>query len=426
MTTSYPPYPISEELQAAGVVFRDDFTNADLSVANGTSFIGSPHVNNGVFINAAFKYVRYNGPKFNTATKFSIVFEFIPNFEFNNGFNHYLFSSWPNVQLALLKNSTNTLTLYVAGIPLFTSGVFGSYWKTNKKNTLIISAKSGDTSVWLNGFKVIDSDSSAFGQYVFEYINIFARYDGSIGATGVIKKFVFINNAIDDLDAAQWESGGLDLDFSVRGRTVRQECLLGSDGKTAGEMPTIIRPRGGLLHDGGDFSTVLDSPELTFIDDSGDKPFSINVSFQSGNHTTLAGIVSKWTGTQREWVIFQNGSNKIAFYTFDENNVKAILCTVNSDLITGKLENWTFVCDGKSLSSSLIAYRNGILAPSTNSIQAGYIQMRNTTTPIEVGSYDGNHLPAGSEIRALQLWDKQFSSQQAKVWSYLAKSMRIR
>jgi hypothetical protein len=446
MTTSYPPYPISEELQAAGVVFRDDFTNDTLSAANGLQLFGSPTVSNGLRLDGSTQYGTYNGTIFNPTPSFSVIFEFFPHFEPDDPAVRYICDTTPHTEFAIIKLGVNLWSVYINQTLIFANFSVLPY----EKNTLILSAKSGDTSLWFNGTKILDSVSSVFGLFFMTKITIGARFSASSKFKGVISKFVFINNAIDDLDAAQWESGGLDLDFSadrslltlpmqqsyvngdgetvtpVRGRTVRQECLLGSDGKTAGEMPTIIRPRGGLLHDGGDFSTVLDSPEYTFSDENGDKPFTACVYFRPSIIATQAGILAKYSSLNDGEFRITQSSSKLQVLFVDQTTGAYIGRIASNNLIAGKKETQIITYDGSGNSNGILLYREGIFDSGTPAFAGSYTQMRNSSNVLHIGTFVTSELPAGSEIRALQLWDKQFSSQQAKVWSYLAKSMRIR
>jgi hypothetical protein len=451
MATSLWPYAITDEWKAAGLNFIDKFTNQGMSEKAGAIFTGSPVVNNGVRLNGTSQYVCHNTPRFHFSPGFTIKIDFWPDFEFNDGANRYLFDSTPGLRLSCLKNSSNLLLFSVAGTIVF-SASFASQWRVGQKNTLIISATSGDTSAYLNGEIVVNSDATAFNPFFISQFCIGAGTGGANFFDGIIEEFSFFMNAFTDADCEKLYDGRLlsELDpekatlfaglkssytngageevtpILVNGET--QEMFLGSDGKTAGEKPTMWTPRGGLF-DGGDLFNAGDRGIFTpSIPGGGDKPFSVCVDYQPGGVLSFSGIVAKYIGgANGEWMVYQTGTGELRFYQVDQSTAGAIYKTTINLLIKGKREAWVCTSDGSGVVGGLNIFRGGELEPSTPTIAGVYTQMRNSTAALNIGRYAGvNFLQAGSIVRLVQIppIGVELSPAQARMWSARARRLK--
>jgi hypothetical protein len=444
------PYPISDEWKAAGLQFQDQFTNFNLSYLNGGVFIGGPPVNDGVRLDGTNQYVYYDTPRFHAAAGFTIELKFVPNFEFGDSANHYIFDSTPTTGLSLLKHLSNVLVFYVNTTQIFASGSFGAYWLTGKENTLIISASSGDTTAYLNGIKVVDSDATAFSNFLITRITLGAAFSGVQGMPGTIKSFRFFMNAFTDADCEKLYDGRLlsELDpekatlfaglrssytngageevtpVLINGET--QEMFLGSDGKTAGEYPTLFSPRGARV-DGGDHFNAGNRSQFTFaIPGGGDLPFGVFIYFATSNPATISGIFGKYSGTfsSGEWGLHQIGA-KLRFALLDQDGLSIIFKDTIASLVANKAIPWTIGYNGSGLSSGINIFEGEILAASaTGSVGASYTQMRSSSENLEIFKFGASFLQAGSRAYVAQVINVEPSPAQARMWAARAKRLK--
>jgi hypothetical protein len=432
------PSRITDQLRAMGCTFYEDFKNRYKSTSNGATFFNDPIVDNGVVLaNGYNQNVFYDPPDLNAVSGYSLYFEFIPMFDFYDSVRRYIFDTTNHNDFALEKNTSNVLSLYRYGVSIQPLALVPPLWRPYEKNVFLFCIKSGATTVYFNGELVVSLPTTLTYRFVEKFV-LGAANTNVLYAPMEVCSFMFFNRTFDINDYKAFFKGSLlhnasgvryvaDLPMldtavddsgatytEVHGTTTQKKAYLGSDGLTPSEFPTLLEG-GGFGFDGDDLITIPDSDEYTFSDASGDKPFSVCVNFKSGDPSVLGGVISKYAGSQREWILFQS-SGKIYFYVYDEINDKAIQCTIDNPLIQGITETWVFTYSGVVASSSLVGYRNGLVEASTNVLQSGYVQMRNTITPVQIGSYDSQDLPAGSEIYTQRTYPFELTEYQAKLW----------
>jgi hypothetical protein len=449
MATSLWPYAITDEWKAAGLNFIDKFTNQGMSEKAGAIFTGSPVVNNGVRLNGTSQYVCYNTPRFHFSPGFTIKIDFWPDFEFNDGANRYLFDSTPGLRLSCLKNSSNLLLFSVAGTIVF-SASFASQWRVGQKNTLIISATSGDTSAYLNGEIVVNSDATAFNPFFISQFCIGAGTGGANFFDGIIEEFSLFMNAFTDADCEKLYDGRLlsELDpekatlfaglrssytngageevtpILVNGET--QEMFLGSDGKTAGEKPTMpLFRRGARWVNGTEFFNAGDRGIFTpSVAGGGDKSFSICIFYLNGNLSIDSGLFSKWTGFgDGEFLVYHTAA-AIKFLVNDQLESAWMQQTISNT--TGKNESIICTKKGTTLVSDMHIYINGEQVATFPQTSGSYVQMRSTSNPLRIGKYSTNELPAGSRIYLVQIppIGVELSPAQARMWTARARRLK--
>jgi hypothetical protein len=446
------PYPISDEWKAAGLQFQDQFTNFNLSYLNGGIFVGGPPVNDGVRLDGTNQYVYYETPRFHAAAGFTIELKFVPNFEFGDSIAHYIFDGTPSLQLTVTKHSDNTIQIFVDGSLIVWSASFGAYWLVNQENSLIISATSGDTTVYLNGTKVIDSSAVAFGNFLITKFNLGSAFNGTSKFNGIIKSFKYFTNAFTDADCEKLYDGRLlsELDpekatlfaglrssytngageevtpILINGET--QEMFLGSDGKTAGEKPTMPLFRRGASFDGGDYFNAGDRDEFTPSDPiAGDKKFSICFYLQTTNIVIAAGIIGKYLAVSNGEFLISQASSRLRFLQTDMNSSGYFYQLVDDPLIVGKAEPWVCTSDASGAGTGLKIYRNGIRAADTLTSVGAYTQMRNSSQNLLIGSHgNGVKLAAGSRIYLVQIppIGVELSPAQARMWTARARRLK--
>jgi hypothetical protein len=369
------------------------------------------------------------------------------NFEFGDSTEHYIFDSTPNLDLAIIKTAANTLELRINGTQIFASAAFGTYWLTNQENSFIISASSGDTTVYFNNTKVIDSDATAFGRFLITRLVLGAKNDGTSKASINVKSFRFFMNAFTDADCEKLYDGRLlsELDpekatffaglrssytngageevtpILVNGET--QEMFLGGDGKTAAEKPTMPLFRRGASVDGGDFFNAGDRGSSS--DASGDKPYSLCFYLQTSNPVIQAGIISKYFQTVNGEFLVSQASSKLRFLQTDMSSGGYFYQLTDDPLIAGKAEPWVCTSDASGVVTGLKIYRNGIRAADTPTAVGGYTQMRNSGQPLLICSHgNGVKLSNKSRIYLFQKMEVELSPAQARMWTARAKRLK--
>jgi hypothetical protein len=193
-----------------GCSFSEKFRDATAVGRNLGTLFGSPTVNNGVTLNGTSQYVKHwilhelrNG-------SLSFVLEFIPDFEHDDGINHYLYSS-TNDDYLVLKRSNNGLLIKFGGIGITTisSGGYGPEWIKDGRNVLVICSQSGSTNAWLNGTQVLTGAATAWtptdvdSLYIgTDSVQTAGRYFG-----GVFKSFKIFNTILSADDAVKYYDG---------------------------------------------------------------------------------------------------------------------------------------------------------------------------------------------------------------------------
>ena len=440
--------PISLELSALGVFFRERFINANLISDNGWTLFGSPTISNGLVLNGSTQYGRIELSESFHASSILIYNRFTPNFAHDDGIAHYIFDSNPTGDYYVEKTAADALELYLGNtlIVSVAAATYGAYWYENLENILLITGTDSDTSIWLNGFEIVSADATSWTPTQPSQFTIGATHAGGSFFSGTIHEIMFGNLQFDDLSCPQLTDGTIISDLSdkgsvltlpltevlvndsgetytpIYGSSVNKEALMGSDGLTPAEMPTLL-PNGGVSFDGGDWITVPDADEFTFSDGSGDLPFSVCVYYKPGDATATAGVISKYGGTDREWLLYQNAS-LLRFRCYDETGAGNIQQSTDDNLITGVIQTWVCTYDGSSVAAGLKIYGDGLAVASTPGTSGSYTQMRNTASSVQVGTFDANYLPAGSEIHLVEIFPYEMSAAQAKAWDRKAKALR--
>lgn len=97
----------------------------------------------------------------------TIKMVFTPDFDTDDDNYRYLYNTTPNNEYRVLKHKnsgSNVLLVYLGGSAIVSipEATYSPYWKTNQKNVLIVSSKSNDTDVYLNGNRIVYSDGDTW------------------------------------------------------------------------------------------------------------------------------------------------------------------------------------------------------------------------------------------------------------------------
>jgi len=188
--------------RAAGLSFSALFAD-DYSVrANGGECFGGCYADNGLFLDGTSGHAEYAVPAGTTfSDDVSFVVEFYPDFNWDTYSTIVIYDTQPRRNSVLKMSSSlgSVLRIFmsatnVADIP---SATYSAHWKQGEKNVIVVSGTSGNTSVWLNGVKILDAASTAWtkGDVATTYIGSY--YTGTaLYFDGNITKFQIYQNQL--------------------------------------------------------------------------------------------------------------------------------------------------------------------------------------------------------------------------------------
>jgi hypothetical protein len=200
----------------------------------------------------------------------------------------------------------------------------------------------------------------------------------------------------------------------ITGTTTETEALLGSDGVTTSEFPTLL-PGGGFSFDGGDLITIADAPEFTFsTPGGGDGPFTVCVhcNLDSSMSTGSKGILEKYTGGNEYLFYFANG--KLWTLLADSTLGGTIRSLSDNSYIIGEDITIIFTYDGSGVHAGILQYENGRVKAATTSSSGSYTQMRNGAAPVLIGTWAT--LYATCNIYDIQFYPYEFNATEALLW----------
>jgi hypothetical protein len=136
---------------------------------------GNSLVNAPVYKNPGFEYngtsSRYlewnNQVGFYNNTEQTIISCFTPYFQTDVNVDRYVYDSENTKRYLLIKRANaqnNILWAYLGntGLPSIAETTYKPYWRAYGKNVVIVSGKSGHNNMWLNGYKLLDEDTTVW------------------------------------------------------------------------------------------------------------------------------------------------------------------------------------------------------------------------------------------------------------------------
>jgi hypothetical protein len=193
-----------------GCSWADAFESQAAVEAYGATVNGAPtfSARDGVTLDGTNDYLQYvlTGQEFNSAG-LSIVVEFTPDFEATEDAIRYMFQAKAGGTGCLLVKSnagaSYTLGLHLGGtsiaqIPLAT---YRAAWLTGKRNVLVVSGTTGDTSAWLNGTKILDADATAWTPEAATDMGLGAASGGGSKFDGTIHRLQVFKTQLEDQEA---------------------------------------------------------------------------------------------------------------------------------------------------------------------------------------------------------------------------------
>jgi len=200
-----------------GCVFAENFKSKDNIASNGGTLHGDPACSSkGVLLDGS-SYVSYQlAENVFGHDEMSFYFKFTPSFSLGDGETYTLFHStitdggngtrlYVDVDGALqFYVKSSTLVFEISAVDL------ASVWKNNAVNRLIIKTKSGDTSCWINGTRMVTNDTSTYVPELTSYITIgnWRFVSGLYPFEGTIHEFKVFNGFLDDVEAEKMSRRG--------------------------------------------------------------------------------------------------------------------------------------------------------------------------------------------------------------------------
>ena len=202
--------------RAAGCVWAETFKDAAAVVRNGGSISGVPTFNNGIILDGSSDYVSYNnvGRDGIYGDEWSVVFEFTPNFNFDDGLTHFFMDTTSGSEYSFRKaasGANNALGAEIGGSNVGGCGsaVYGQYWNVGQKNIFVIASSSGDTAYYLNGNDARGSaDTTAWSAAAPTELYVGAISAGSTNFPGTIHSVKIFNRRLTNQEAEDYSAGG--------------------------------------------------------------------------------------------------------------------------------------------------------------------------------------------------------------------------
>lgn len=324
-----------------GCVFAERFENAASVVENGGSITGTPVIDHGVQI-AGSEYITYNIPAGTLGcTGISVVFEFDASalpvgtfYDATNGQRTYLLIT---VGGDLRVGMGNTTVQDVA------KATYEAALNATGKNYMAVYGTSGDTSIYLNGTKILDSDATAWSVTSPDPTELYvgANYAGGGGGDNfTVRNIKYFCGALTDQEALDYSNGGgfwnyinestdnwlMDLEnndpTNLQTKGLKGNDLTFGDGFTSSTYPTKNTNEWGYSFDGS--NQYLDGGNNTNLN-VGDGDFTIKAwikcTDQPSSTETIIGKGSYNSGGI-SYRLVVNSSGIIRFAIDDDTSAK--------------------------------------------------------------------------------------------------------
>lgn len=209
----------------------------------------------------------------------------------------------------------------------------------------------------------------------------------------------------------------------VIGKAGITEALMGSDGVTAAEFPSLAQPR-GFRFGWGDRVTVPDCDALSFTTGAADLPFSL-AAFSHPDVVTASGtFVAKSVGLNvGEYSFVFAGTPFYCVYLLvvDNDAVARIGRQTHSIFRTGIPAVWTGTYDGSGLTAGIKIYCNSERVDGADTVNGAFVRMRNTDINLSVGSMVGGGYGTIGVISTPMVFDFELTPAQVAALSHRMK-----
>lgn len=201
--TVYPT--IAAEKNTLRELWKDTAT----AQSNGWSLVGSPTVDNGIVLNGSSQRATRAILTEMDGGSITIAIKFTPDFDYDANANYSFFDTPSGTRYLVVKRnnaSSNFLLVMLGNVAIanITTTAYSAYWNVGEENTLVVSGKSGDTDVWLNGQKVLDGDVSVWSPKHPTTLYLGSSYTAASLFDGTIHTFEIFSEKWDSAQEENW------------------------------------------------------------------------------------------------------------------------------------------------------------------------------------------------------------------------------
>ena len=170
-------------------------------------------------------------------------------------------------------------------------------------------------------------------------------------------------------------------------------------------------PINGLRLDGvNDYVSLSDSAANSFGDGTNDKPFAVRMLVRFRDTTSHCHLAGKFTGSNREWRLYRNSSNKLILSCRDKS--AGVEPSYAQDTASIVAEEWALIeayydgAGGAASHDNCVIRINGAVVAGTATNNASYVAMEDNSDDIRLG-YDANGATyANCDIAGFTLWSR--------------------
>jgi len=364
------------------VIMREDFDNTGSWKNNDITVVGAEEIDSGLRINDNSYCYWSTNKKLSNLKEFTFIFEFTPNFETDEDVQRVLFYS-SDYTFGMIKRANsldNKIRLTMGGNTIrdITEATYSPAWNVGEKNTLILSAISGSTNVWLNGTLIVPADFSAWADVDIDTLNFGALSGGSVYFDGDINHVSFSHGLLttDEVSDISNETTFSETDASnsllylpmdtyylhtdskyyTPNSGTGGDVLMGTNGVTTTTFPKLTS--GGFDFDGGD--------QLTFATSGLDNQskFTLGGSFKTDDISSTRYLFYQLADASNSIIIYWSSNGVIYCYVKNGATTNAN-CRTTEVIPTGGYHSIFVVYDGTQAvaNNRVKIYIDGVLKP---------------------------------------------------------------
>ena len=200
-----------------------------------------------------------------------------------------------------------------------------------------------------------------------------------------------------------------------QGKAGVREALMGSDGSTTTEFPSIYYPR-GFTFDGGDVISVPNNPLFSPTDGSGnDQPMSWACMVTTDTLTDVRFLIVKGVdiGVNREWSFYL--STKSIYMVIYGADGTSIGRRGSAGILDGLLHTLIATYSGSEANSGIKIYIDTIQVDDTDSDSGSYSGVTRLGSSVCIGSRYDLTFPHEGKIVAPMIFDTELSAEEVRV-----------
>ena len=354
-----------------GASFADGFESQARVESNGGTVYGSPtfSASQGVTLNGSNDYIQYDltGQEF-FSSELSILIEFTPDFDWDNNSTRAIYYGDSYFYIVKTNNGGgNKLNMKIHNsFYSILPAAYSSYWKTNQKNILIISAESGSEKIWLNG-EVIATASTSYTVRTVLNLYIGASNTGVQNFDGIIHRIVVFHAKLSDAECEAYSNGTM-WNYENRavavwrfraadhtGTTTKESAGRGYD-LTINGSPEKLQTHGYEFDGSSDYLSRADDD--TF-DPAGD--FSVQCVVENDDLSSNAAIISRMASVTSEfsWRVQYINTNEL-YLSISKNGTAWSQFSLGNAFDTKLIAftmTYNYVADGSSVGKIYVGSR---------------------------------------------------------------------